>query len=138
MAVARKAEMEPSHSPLGQGAEPARAEASSDSPESDEFPATAQSAHLTGEPASLDEESSGRTGKQPEEVLEPGTVLVARSPFKLGLGVFLGFIAAMVAAAAFVFIWFGVFPSVIALLLCLPIALLSARLIRKSRPVRTM
>jgi fatty acid desaturase len=51
---------------------------------------------------------------------------------KMGLGLVLAFITAVLALAAFLFIWFGVFPSLVVLLLCIPLGFVSHRLIRKN------
>ncbi|HEX3775049.1 MAG TPA: hypothetical protein VHV51_11335 [Polyangiaceae bacterium] len=51
---------------------------------------------------------------------------------KMGLGLVLALITAILALAAFLFIWFGVFPSLIVLTLCIPLGFTSYRLIQKN------
>jgi hypothetical protein len=63
--------------------------------------------------------------------------LTARGSLKLWWGIFFGFIAGALAIGAFVFIWFGFFPGLVLLLLCLPVALVARHLIRVGRPPRT-
>jgi hypothetical protein len=57
-----------------------------------------------------------------------------RDAMKFGLGVFLGFLSAISGLAVFVFIWFGVFPGLIALMLAIPLGWWAVHLIRKGRP----
>ncbi|HEY8945519.1 MAG TPA: hypothetical protein VIM73_14725 [Polyangiaceae bacterium] len=64
---------------------------------------------------------------EPGEVLKPPK----RARAKFGLGLALAFLAAILMIAAFVLIWFGVFPGLIALLLALPLGIAAARLMRK-------
>jgi len=56
---------------------------------------------------------------------------------KLGLGVFFIFMAALLAIAATILIWFGIFPGLVALGLALPLAISGLRLIRKGQPATT-
>lgn len=145
MAVATNQGMEPSHSHAADHSASVGDEPVGDAPPADaaEFASTEQTEHVAAESPSGQDRVGSRTvrvaeaptGKQP--VPEPETAIVSRSPFKLWLGVMLGVVAAILGIGAFVFIWFGVFPSVLVMLLCLPIALLASRLIRNSRPVRT-
>jgi hypothetical protein len=138
-------DMEPSHSHAVGRSASLGDEPVGDAPPADaaEFASAEQTEHVAAESPSGQarvRSDAARvaevpTGKQP--VPEPETAIVARSPFKLWLGVLLGVVAAILAIGAFVFIWFGVFPSVLVMLLCMPIALLASRLIKNSRPVRT-
>jgi len=145
MAVATHREMEQSHSHAADRSASVGDEPVGDAPPADaaEFASTEQTEHVAGEARSGENRvgsdavrvAEAATGKQP--VPEPETAIVSRSPFKLWLGVLLGVVAAILAIGAFVFVWFGVFPSVLVMLLCIPIGLLASRLIRSSRPVRT-
>lgn len=145
MAVAMIPGMEPSHSHAVGHSASVDDEPVGDAPPADaaEFASTEQTEHVAAETPSGEERvrsdavrvAEAPTGRQPAP--EPETAIVARSPFKLWLGVLLGVVAAILAIAAFVFVWFGVFPSVLVMLLCIPIALLASRLIKNSRPVRT-
>ncbi|HEY2407590.1 MAG TPA: hypothetical protein VGI10_16390 [Polyangiaceae bacterium] len=71
--------------------------------------------------------------------LSPGKKqgLTARGSLKLWWGIFFGFVAGALGIGAFVFIWFGFFPGLVLLLLCLPVALFARHLIRVGRPPRT-
>jgi len=145
MAVAMNLDMEPSHSHATERSASVGDEPVGDAPPADatEFASTEQTDHVAAESTSDQARlrsdavrvAEAPTGKQP--MPEPETAIVSRSPFKLWLGVMLGVLAGILGIGAFVFIWFGVFPSVLVMLLCLPIALLASRLIRNSRPVRT-
>jgi 4-hydroxybenzoate polyprenyltransferase len=57
----------------------------------------------------------------------------SRIPRKMALGIFTGLLAAAIAVAAFVFIWFGFFPSLALLFLCLPLTALANHLMRTGR-----
>ena len=57
-----------------------------------------------------------------------------RTPSKMALGIFVGLLAGAIAVAAFLFIWFGIFPSLVLLLLCVPLFLLAHHLMRSSDP----
>jgi hypothetical protein len=54
---------------------------------------------------------------------------------KFGVGIFLAFLAAILGIGAVVFIWFGVFPGLVLVLICLPVGMLALHLIRKGKPV---
>jgi hypothetical protein len=58
----------------------------------------------------------------------------ARDPVKFGIGVFTAFLAGTVALAAVAFIWLGFFPSLILAMVCVPLSVFSARMIRKGGP----
>jgi hypothetical protein len=137
--------MEPSHSHAVGHSASAGKEPVGDAPPADaaEFASTEQTEHVAAESPSGEDRvrsdavrvAEAPTGRQP--VPEPDTAIVARSPLRLWLGVLCAVVAGILAIGAFVFVWFGVFPSVLVMLLCIPIALLASRLIRSSRPVRT-
>jgi uncharacterized membrane protein YphA (DoxX/SURF4 family) len=57
---------------------------------------------------------------------------------KLGLGVFLTFLAALLAVAATILIWFGVFPGLVAIGIALPLAVVGVRWIRKGKPATSI
>lgn len=61
----------------------------------------------------------------------------ARDPVRFGIGVFTAFVAAAFGLAAVIFVWFGVFPGLVMALICVPLSLFSANLIRKGRPHHT-
>jgi len=63
----------------------------------------------------------------------PATRQAQRRNF--GLGMFIAFLTAILALLAVVFIWMGVIPSLVLLLLCVPLGLLAARLLRRGKPV---
>jgi len=56
---------------------------------------------------------------------------------KFGLGVFLTFLAVLIACAAFVLIWFGIFPGLVAIGVALPLGIGGLRLMRKGQPATT-
>ncbi|HKO53451.1 MAG TPA: hypothetical protein VJV79_37335 [Polyangiaceae bacterium] len=61
-----------------------------------------------------------------------------RGSSKLGLGIFLVFLAALLALAATVLIWFGIFPGLIAIGVAIPLAIVGSRLMRKGEPATTL
>jgi len=64
---------------------------------------------------------------EPNEVLKPPRE--ARTKF--GLGLVLAFLASALMVGAFILVWFGVFPGLIALCLALPLGISGVRLMRK-------
>ncbi|HWZ88897.1 MAG TPA: hypothetical protein VNW92_08605, partial [Polyangiaceae bacterium] len=73
----------------------------------------------------------------PGATADPRLMHTTGMPNQLGIGLFFGFIAAVLALGAFVFIWFGVFPGLVLLLLCIPTAMLALHFIRRGRPAGT-
>lgn len=61
----------------------------------------------------------------------------ARASLKMWLGVFFGIMAAILAVGALVFIWFGFFPGLVFILLCLPVAALALHFVRAGKPPHT-
>jgi hypothetical protein len=57
---------------------------------------------------------------------------------KFGLGGFLMFLAAQLALAAVILIWFGIFPGLVAIGLAVPLGLIGARLMRAGKPATTL
>jgi hypothetical protein len=57
---------------------------------------------------------------------------------KFGLGVFLGFVSAILSLASLILIWLGVIPGLIALFGALPAGIASYRLLRAGRPATTL
>jgi len=53
-----------------------------------------------------------------------------------GLGMFVAFLTGILALLAVVFIWMGVIPSLVLLVLCVPLGLLAGRLLRRGKPVQ--
>lgn len=90
-----------------------------------------------GEGLSNNPSSGGSTGRQPATIEEAAPEFVSRSPVKMGWGIAVALLAAIFMLAAFVFVWFGFFPGLVALLLALPLSLLAVRLIRRGRPIDT-
>jgi len=60
-----------------------------------------------------------------------------RTPSKMALGIFVSILAGAITLAAFLFVWFGIFPSLVLLLLCVPLFLLAHHLMRTSGPSET-
>jgi uncharacterized membrane protein YphA (DoxX/SURF4 family) len=71
---------------------------------------------------------------QAEVRSEPGQ----RGSAKFGLGAFLIFLAALLALAATILIWFGVFPGLVAIGVALPLAVMGVRMMRKGKPATTL
>ena len=53
------------------------------------------------------------------------------------LGIVLALITGVLVLAAVAFIWLGLFPSLALLLVCAPLGVFAAKLIRKGRPAGT-
>jgi hypothetical protein len=71
----------------------------------------------------------------PSELLE--TRKASRISAKMGTGILLLLMAGLFGIAAFVFIWFGFFPGLVMLLVCLPLGALGTHLLRKAKPTNT-
>jgi hypothetical protein len=68
----------------------------------------------------------------------PSTASPRPATAKFGLGGFLVFLAALLALAAVILIWFGIFPGLVAIGLAIPLGLIGARLMRAGKPATTL
>jgi len=74
------------------------------------------------------------TTEEPNLAEERAIANNVRERRSFGLGVFLALLTGALALIAVIFIWFGFIPSLVLMIICVPLGLLASRNLRKGSP----